>query len=68
MEKIRQYLKTPFGYKRIYSIEEFERKKKYGVIIPVDGEVYWAKNGMESSDNAFDTPQLDANQVVYYKR
>ena len=68
MEKIRQYLKTPFGYKRIYSVEQFSRRREKGAILPIDGEAYWGKEGKESEDSAFDTPQLDANEVVYYKR
>lgn len=52
----------------IYTVEEWEQVVKDGYIGNFDGNGYWVKNGLKSSDEVFSTPKLDATHVIWYNK
>lgn len=40
----------------------------FGEFVSTDGDGYWVKNGWESDDEVFSTPQLDATHVAWYNK
>lgn len=52
----------------IYTVEEWEQAIKEGAFCNYDGNGYWVKDGLESRDEVFSTPKLDATHVVWYNK
>ncbi len=52
----------------LYTIEEWNEIVSSGGIINDDGFGYWCKDGKESRDHVFDTPQKDATHVAWYNK
>lgn len=49
---------------------EEELKTKYTILgfAPSDGYGHWVKDGLESNDDIFTTPRLDATHIVWYNK
>jgi hypothetical protein len=60
--------REPRMKKGVMTISEFEELVEDGMITDEDGQGYWTKDGLASSDDVFDTPQLDADGVVWYNK
>lgn len=54
-------------YTYILTVEEWNHSKNVGVGID-DGDAYWCKDGFQSSDECWSTPQLDATHVIFYSK
>lgn len=52
----------------IYTAKEFLDAVKDGEIWDDCGSGYWMKDGFESNDEVFNTPQLDATHVAWYNK
>jgi hypothetical protein len=64
----RKYTQEIPSYATVYTIEEWKQVTDDGLIIPYDGSGSWCKDGMESDDDPFETPELDATHVAWYNK
>jgi hypothetical protein len=63
-----RFYREPRIKRGVMTIPEFEELVEDGMITDEDGQGYWTKGGLASSDDVFDTPQLDADGVVWYNK
>jgi hypothetical protein len=49
-------------------IDEFQELVEEGTITDEDGQGYWTKGALSSRDDVFDTPQEDADGVVWFNK
>jgi hypothetical protein len=55
-------------YGDIFTVDEWREAVEDGDFCNYDGCGYWVKDGMESRDEVFSTPQLDATHVAWYNK
>lgn len=51
----------------VWTIAEFDARVREGTITQLHGVGYWCKDGKKSDDEVFETEQLDATHVVWFK-
>lgn len=66
----RQYVKdiTKQDYGDLMTAEDWNQAVDEGYFTNWDGSGYWVKDGLESGDEVFGTPQLDATHVMWYNK
>ena len=52
----------------IYTAEMWQKYVDEGWFSTTDGSGYWVKDGLRSTDEVFNSPQLDATHVVWYNK
>lgn len=52
----------------IMTVDEWNEAVKDGWFTNYDGFGYWCKNGFQSDDEVFSTPQLDATHVIWFNK
>jgi len=52
----------------LFTIEEWNEAIETGWITNWDGSGYWVKDGKESDDEVFSTPQEDATHIAWYNK
>ena len=56
------------SYGHIFTVDDWRKAVEDGDFCNYDGSGYWVKDGMESDDEVFSTPQLDATHVAWYNK
>lgn len=52
----------------LFTVEEWNKAVDLGCFGTYDGSGYWMKDGFQSMDEVFSTPQLDATHVIWYNK
>lgn len=56
------------SYADLMTVEDWNQSVEEGWFISDDGHGYWVKDGMQSRDEVFSTPQQDATHVAWYNK
>lgn len=55
-------------YCDLMTVKDWQKAVDAGCFGNFDGSGYWVKDGKESRDEVFSTPQLDATHVAWYNK
>ena len=64
----REYCREVPDYADIMTVEDWKSAVADGCFCNYDGSGYWVKDGKQSRDEVFGTPQLDATHVAWYNK
>ena len=64
----REYGREVPDYADLMTVEDWKSAVADGCFCNYDGSGYWVKDNMESRDEVFGTPQLDATHVAWYNK